>query len=60
LGVAVSGPRSYEGALRDFPFVNETGRKSLSANDIEAACRALWVTWGVFAALVFALWLFGF
>jgi adenosylcobinamide-phosphate synthase len=60
LGVAVSGPRSYEGALRDFPFVNETGRKSLSANDIEAACRALWVTWGVFAALMFALWLFGF
>jgi adenosylcobinamide-phosphate synthase len=60
LGVAVSGPRRYEGALRDFPFVNETGRKSLSANDIEAACRALWVTWGVFAALVFALWLFGF
>ncbi|OJI93390.1 adenosylcobinamide-phosphate synthase [Planktotalea frisia] len=60
LGVAVSGPRSYEGALRDFPFVNETGRKSLSANDIEAACRALWVTWGVFAALVFALWLFSF
>jgi adenosylcobinamide-phosphate synthase len=60
LGVAVSGQRSYEGALRDFPFVNETGRKSLSANDIEAACRALWVTWGVFAALVFALWLFGF
>ena len=60
LGVAVSGPRRYEGALRDFPFVNETGRKSLSANDIEAACRALWVTWGVFAALVFALWLFSF
>lgn len=60
LGVAVSGPRSYEGALADFPFVNESGRKSLSANDIEAACRALWVTWSVFAALVFALWLVGF
>ncbi len=60
LGVALSGPRSYDGALREFPFVNETGRKSLSANDIEAACRALWVTWGVFAALVFALRLFGF
>lgn len=60
LGVALSGPRSYDGALREFPFVNETGRKSLSANDIEAACRALWVTWGVFAALVFALRFFGF
>ena len=60
LGVALSGPRSYEGELRDFPFVNAAGRKFLSATDIEAACRALWVTWSVFAALVFALWLIGF
>lgn len=60
LDVALSGPRSYGGALREFPFVNAKGRKTLGANDIEAACRALWVTWGVFAALVFALWLFGF
>ncbi|MBD3788591.1 MAG: cobalamin biosynthesis protein, partial [Sphingomonadales bacterium] len=27
LGVALSGPRSYEGEWRDFPFVNEAGRK---------------------------------
>jgi len=60
LGVALSGPRSYDGEMRDFPFVNETGRKNISASDIEAACRALWVTWGVFAALLFALWLLGF
>ena len=60
LGIALSGPRSYDGALRDFPFVNPQGRRSLGAQDIEAACRALWVTWGVFTALVFALWLFNF
>ena len=60
LGIALSGPRSYDGALRDFPFVNPQGRRSLGAQDIGAACRALWVTWGVFTALVFALWLFNF
>ena len=60
LGIALSGPRSYDGALRDFPFVNDTGRKSIGPIEIEAACRALWVTWGVFVALVFALWLCGF
>lgn len=60
LGVALSGPRSYDGQMRDFPFVNAKGRKQLTANDINAACRALWVTWGIFAALVFALWLMGF
>lgn len=60
LGVALSGPRSYDGVMQDFPFVNARGRKTLSATDIEAAVRALWITWGVFAALVFALWLLGF
>lgn len=60
LGIALSGPRSYEGQLRDFPFVNEAGRKMIGAAEIDAACRALWVTWGVFTALLFALWLFDF
>ena len=60
LNVALSGPRSYDGTQRDFPFVNADGRKSASANDIDAACRALWITWAAFAALLFALALFGF
>ncbi len=60
LGIALSGPRSYDGALRDFPFVNEAGRKNCGPQDIEAAVRALWVTWAVFAAFIFALVLFGF
>lgn len=60
LGVALSGPRSYDGTVQDFPFVHPAGRRAASANDIEAASRALWVTWGVFCALVFALAAFGF
>ncbi len=60
LDIALSGPRSYEGQLREFPFVNAQGRKSIGATEIDAACRALWVTWSVFTVLVFALWLVGF
>ena len=60
LGIALSGPRSYEGTMKDFPFVNQAARKHSGAADITAATRALWVTWALFAALVFALWLFGF
>lgn len=60
LGLALSGPRSYDGAMRDFAFVNANGRKSIGASAIEDAVRALWVTWGVFTALVFALTLSGF
>ncbi|MGB7317711.1 MAG: adenosylcobinamide-phosphate synthase CbiB [Planktotalea sp.] len=60
LNVALSGPRSYDGAMRDFPFVNATARKSIGADDIDAATRALWRTWGIFGAMLFALALIGF
>lgn len=59
LNIALSGQRSYEGRLQDFPYVNGAGRKNIGAQEIDAACRALWITWAVFAALVFALWLIG-
>ena len=46
--------------MRDFPYVNERGSKTVGAVQIDAAIRALWVTWGIFAGLVFALWMIGF
>lgn len=50
LGVALSGPRSYHGTRQEFPYVNADGRRDIGATEVEAACRALWRTWG--AALV--------
>ncbi len=47
LGVSLAGPRSYDGKMRDFPFVHPLGRKDAGPSDIEAACRALWRAWGV-------------
>lgn len=55
LDVAISGPRTYDGEIRDFPFVHEEGRKTLGPDDIDDTCRALWHTWGAFTGLTFVL-----
>ena len=53
LGTALSGPRSYNGETRDFPFVNPDGRRDPGPAEIEAATRALWRTWAAALILVF-------
>jgi adenosylcobinamide-phosphate synthase len=45
LGVALSGPRSYDGQMRDFPYINPEGNRSADAADIDRASRALWRSW---------------
>lgn len=52
LNAAIAGPRAYDGEMRDFPFVNPTGRRALGPDDIDAACGALWRTWGATLAIV--------
>jgi adenosylcobinamide-phosphate synthase len=55
LGVAVAGPRSYDGVMQDFPYVNPQGRKALAPVDVDACCRALWLTWAAGLAVVVVL-----
>ena len=55
LGIAVSGPRVYDGALEDYPYVNDFGRKDLNANDIDAAVAALWRAWALLLGIIFIL-----
>lgn len=57
LGIAISGPRSYNGTLINLPWVNGSGRKPLSPMDIEAAVRVLWQSWFVGVAILAAIWL---
>ncbi|MEL6520285.1 MAG: adenosylcobinamide-phosphate synthase CbiB [Pseudomonadota bacterium] len=45
LDVALSGPRSYDGQLRSFPYVHETGRRDPGPPDIDHAVAALWRSW---------------
>ena len=56
-GIALSGPRAYDGEMRDFPFVNHHGRRDLTPDDIDLTCAALWRAWALTLAtvLVFAL-----
>ncbi|MCF6271992.1 MAG: adenosylcobinamide-phosphate synthase CbiB [Rhodobacteraceae bacterium] len=61
LGIALSGPRAYEGKTTKDSFVNAGGRKLLGVQDIRAAIAVLWRSWvlmlaGLLAGL-FAIWL---
>jgi adenosylcobinamide-phosphate synthase len=46
LNIALSGPRSYDGQTRDYPFVNNDGDHVLDADDIDRTITVLWRTWG--------------
>lgn len=47
LGIALSGPRSYDGKMQDFPFVFAEGRRQGTADDIVSAVNVLWRAWGL-------------
>lgn len=51
LGVALAGPRPYDGAMQSFPWVNRTGRREIGASDIDACIARLWQAWAVMLAL---------
>jgi adenosylcobinamide-phosphate synthase len=55
LDIALSGPRSYEGQLRDYPFVNGDGQRKLDPDDIDRAVAVLWKTWGLALVLAFII-----
>lgn len=58
LGVALSGPRSYHGEMREFPWVWAEGRRDAGPDDIDAACGALWRAWGGMLGITLLLALF--
>ena len=57
LGVQLSGPRSYGGAVQDYPLVHPEGRAEIGAAEIDASVSAMWRTWGLLlgASLVLAV-----
>ncbi len=59
LNIALSGPRMYDGQLREYPFVNEDGIRELRARHIREAVRVLWQTWAlVLIPAGIAAWVF--
>jgi adenosylcobinamide-phosphate synthase len=55
LDVALAGPRSYDGKLRDFSFVYPDGNHSPGPDAIRGSVVWLWRVWGVFLALALVL-----
>ena len=51
LNLALAGPRSYDGQMHDFPWVNGAGRKDIDAADIDACTAMLWKIWGLTLAV---------
>lgn len=45
LDISLSGPRSYDGQMMGFPWVNAAGRQLLTPDDIDSAVRVLWRSW---------------
>ncbi|MCK8463960.1 adenosylcobinamide-phosphate synthase CbiB [Aliiroseovarius sp. S1339] len=45
LDVALSGPRSYEGEKRDFPWVNGDGARDIGPKEIDQSVDMLWSGW---------------
>lgn len=47
LNTALSGPRSYDGKMQDFPWVWPAGTRTPGPTQIDAACNALWRAWAL-------------
>ncbi len=57
LGVALSGPRSYHGEIRDYPFVHDEGLHDCGPEEIDDAVQSLWRVWGIMLGLSLLLFI---
>jgi adenosylcobinamide-phosphate synthase len=55
LDTALSGPRSYDGKMQDFPWVWAEGNRTPGPDTIDATCAALWRAWGLMLLVVAVL-----
>lgn len=58
LKISLSGPRSYNGQRKDYPWVNAKGARHIGAIEIDRSVQALWRTWGLTLAVVGVIALF--
>ncbi len=55
LGIALSGPRSYEGETQHYSYINPQGRKDLTKEDIKDCIKLTWKAWAAALAVLVAL-----
>lgn len=58
MGIALAGPRSYHGKVRELAWVNGDGRRELTPADIDVAVSIVWKSWSL--ALITVCCLGGF
>ncbi len=54
LGIALAGPRIYDGKKVNYPYVNASARHQLVPKDIHRAVKTLNIVWAGFAVLMLA------
>lgn len=59
IGVALAGPRAYDGKMQEFPWVGGAGARKIGPEAIDAALRRLWQAWGLMLGVVLIFALFG-
>ncbi|WP_171136765.1 adenosylcobinamide-phosphate synthase CbiB [Ruegeria sp. HKCCA6707] len=47
LGIALAGPRSYDGTMRDLAWVNGDAQREIGPHEVFRACTMLWQVWGL-------------
>ncbi len=52
LDIALAGPRSYDGQMRDLAWVNGNARQEIDAAEVFRASNMLWQVWGLALGLV--------
>ncbi|MEW2918147.1 adenosylcobinamide-phosphate synthase CbiB [Ruegeria sp. ANG10] len=52
LNVALAGPRSYDGKVRDLAWVNSNAPREIGASEVFRACNMLWTVWGLALGLL--------
>ncbi len=52
LNVALAGPRSYDGEMRDLAWVNGNAPREIGAAEVFRACDMLWRVWGLALGVV--------
>lgn len=55
LNIALSGPRSYDGHMKNFAWVHPFGDRDPGPDAIDTAVAALWRTWGLALSGVLAI-----
>ena len=55
IGVALAGPRSYNGQVQQFPWVHGAGARVIGPLEIDAAITRLWQAWLVMWAIALVL-----